>query len=279
MTVGELLSPADTRTYYLARLPDARKPAGDELRTKCPIHKGERDSFAVNLNTGLWYCHSSCQRGGSTVDLEMLLSGRDFRAARAAVLEIAGRPTPPAPQGTQRTVRQARQTPRKVVATYVYVDEQGAPLFRVCRTVPKNFYQQRWAGGRWVSGLRNTRRVLYRLPEVLEAPIIFFVEGEKDVETLREQGFVATTTAGGAGSPWLAEYTDALRGREVIVVPDGDGPGWARALFVCRELKGNVARLVVFNDLPEGVRDISDWFAAGHSETELIAILEGADAI
>jgi hypothetical protein len=39
------------------------------------------------------------------------------------------------------------------------------------------------------------------LPEVLEAPIVFVVEGEKDVETLREHGFIATTNAGGAKAP------------------------------------------------------------------------------
>lgn len=140
MTTRELLSPADTRAYYLVRLPDARKPTGDQLRTKCPIHKGERDSFAVNLNSGLWYCHSSCQRGGSTIDLEMLLSGRDFRAARAAVLEFAGRPVSAAP-------REARRRARKVIAEYVYCDERGNQLYRVRRTDPKGFYQQRWSSG------------------------------------------------------------------------------------------------------------------------------------
>jgi hypothetical protein len=37
--------------------------------------------------------------------------------------------------------------------------------------------------------------VLYHLREVIDAAIVFVVEGEKDVETLREHGFVATTNA------------------------------------------------------------------------------------
>lgn len=260
------------RAYYFARLPDARKPSGGQLRARCPIHEGKRNSFAVDLASGLWFCHSKCQRGGSAIDLEMALTGRDFRTARAAVFEIAGCSTPPAPRKAQRTAR-------TVVAEYVYRDERGNQLYRVRRTKPKGFFQQRWTGDQWVNGLRDTRRVLYHLPEVLEAPIVFLVEGEKDVETLREWGFVATTAAGGTGAKWLSEYTAALRGREVILIPDNDEPGWRRAVELSRELVSNVARLVVFNDLPEGTKDISAWFEAGHSESELIAILGGADAI
>ena len=118
--------------------------------------------------------------------------------------------------------------------------------------------------------------MLYRLAEVLEAPIVFLPEGEKDVETLRGWGFVATTAASGAKGKWLPSYTDTLRGREVIVIPDNDPPGWNRALSVCRELVGKVARLRI-HELPEAIKDVSDWFAAGHSEVELIETLEGSD--
>ena len=71
--------------------------------------------------------------------------------------------------------------------------------------------------------------VLYHLREVLEAPIVFMVEGEKDVDKLREHGFAATTNAGGAKARWLPQYTEALRGREVYIIPDNDSPGWERA--------------------------------------------------
>jgi DNA primase len=82
---------------------------------------------------------------------------------------------------------------------------------------------------------------------VLESPIVFVCEGEKDVETLREHGFTATTNAGGASAPWLSQYTDALRGREVILVPDGDRPGRERVARIARALLGNVARLVILD--------------------------------
>ena len=57
-------------------------------------------------------------------------------------------------------------------------------------------------------------RVLYRLPDLLNAPPerpVFVVEGEKDVETLASLGLIATTNAMGAGK-WRPEYNEALKG-------------------------------------------------------------------
>ena len=95
---------------------------------------------------------------------------------------------------------------------------------------------------------------------------------ERDAETLRSYGFVATTNAGGAKAPWLPHYTEALRGREVILIPDNDEPGRRRVLAIARALLGKTARLVVLE--LDGGKDVSDWFARGHSELELIAQLD-----
>jgi putative DNA primase/helicase len=163
----------------------------------------------------------------------------------------------------------------RIVATYDYTDEHKNLLYQVVRYRPKDFKQRRPDGfGGW-TWKKSTRQVLYRLSEVLEAPIVFVVEGERDVETLREYGFVATTNAGGANAPWLPEYTDALRGREVVVIPDNDAPGRQRVLKIVRKLLGHVARLVVLELDDGGSKDISEWFNQGRSELELIAKLDG----
>jgi DNA primase len=115
---------------------------------------------------------------------------------------------------------------------------------------------------------------------VIENPIVFVVEGEKDVETLRDRGFVATTNAGGAKAPWLSRYTDALSGHELIIIPDNDEPGWTRTKAIARALLGRAARIRILDEIHQhGAKDISDWFDAGHSECELIAILEGVHAV
>ena len=83
---------------------------------------------------------------------------------------------------------------------------------------------------------------------------------------------MATTNAGGAKAPWLPAYTAALRGREVILIPDNDPPGRQRVVTVARALLGHAARIIVLE--LEGGKDVTDWFAHGHSELELIAQLE-----
>jgi putative DNA primase/helicase len=164
---------------------------------------------------------------------------------------------------------------RVIVATYDYRDEVGRLLYQVVRTEPKSFFQRRPDGfGGWINR-KGQPQVLYRLREVLEAPIVFCVEGERDVETLRSSGFVATTNAGGANAPWLPQYTEALRGREVILIPDNDPPGRRRVARIARSLLGHVERLVIL-ELEEG-KDVTDWFARGHSEVELISQLDGEE--
>ncbi|MBA7632893.1 hypothetical protein ES703_40449 [subsurface metagenome] len=57
-----------------------------------------------------------------------------------------------------------------IVATYDYRDESGELLYQVVRYEPKDFRQRRPDGkGGWIWNLNNTRRVLYRLQELLTA--------------------------------------------------------------------------------------------------------------
>lgn len=92
MARNEALTAAEVAHYYAGRAPGIRQ-RGAEWRGPCPIHQGTRDSFAVKSESGLWTCHSQCGRGGSVFDLEMALSGLDFRHATVEVNHIVGRTT------------------------------------------------------------------------------------------------------------------------------------------------------------------------------------------
>lgn len=166
-----------------------------------------------------------------------------------------------------------------VDAEYPYVDEQGTLLYHVVRFKPKDF-RQRAASGAW--SLKDVRRVLYRLPQLLEAVAngrtVFVVEGEKDVHALADHGIVATTNAGGAGpGKWLADYTTAFAGARVVILPDNDDVGEAHAVNVAQQLLP-VAQDVRILHLP-GVPpkgDVSDWLSAGGSKKQLAELLEAA---
>ena len=163
----------------------------------------------------------------------------------------------------------------RLVATYEYTDEESKVLYRIAKYTPKDFRPQRpTADGGWVNGYGDQRHVLYRLPEVMEAPIVFIVEGEKDVETLRSYGFVATTNAGGA-SGWREEFNPVFAGKEVHILPDNDPPGLKRATQIARGVLPYAASLDVIQ--LDGAKDVTEWFEAGNSELDLLTIVEGEE--
>ena len=135
------------------------------------------------------------------------------------------------------------------------------------RFEPKDFKQRRRGPGEtWVWKLGDVPRVLYQLPEIVNAPketTRWIAEGEKDVETLREHELFATTNACGAGK-WKGDYNEALRGRPVVILPDNDEPGRKHARQVATALSGIAASVKILElpGLPEK-GDVSDWFAAG----------------
>ncbi|WP_050009035.1 phage/plasmid primase, P4 family, partial [Komagataeibacter europaeus] len=163
-----------------------------------------------------------------------------------------------------------------VVKEYFYHDEQGQVLFRVARMEPKTFRQ--WSGSTGHRPLGETRRVLYRLPSIIEATPdkpIFIVEGEKDADNLVAQGLIATCNPMGASaakgkSKWRHEYSDCLKGRHVIIVADNDEAGRTHANVVATSVLKTAAsvRVVDLPDLPEK-GDVSDWLEAGHTGDEL----------
>jgi hypothetical protein len=152
-------------------------------------------------------------------------------------------------------------------------------LFQVLKLEPKSFRQRRLDGnGNWVWNLDGTRRVLYRLPELLEsdpAVRIFIAEGEKDADALWQRGLPATCNPGGAGK-WREEYSEHLRGRHIAILPDNDPPGRQHATMVAKALYGLAAsvRIVELPGVPEKGGDVSDWIGAGNSVEELHRLVE-----
>lgn len=55
---------------------------------------------------------------------------------------------------------------------YEYTDEKGKPLYRQVRYYKngeKSFYGEKFENGKWLKGLEGVERVLYKLPQVIEA--------------------------------------------------------------------------------------------------------------
>jgi putative DNA primase/helicase len=235
-------------------LPKGRK-SGAGYVACCPVHEDHEPSLSLRDADGkvLVHCHAGCPQD----------------AVIAKLKDLGLWPEP----------EQQAKTKPLVIAEYNYTDAGGNVLYQVCRTTPKGFFQRLpdGAGGWLKRGPKDKDKVLYRIREVLESPIVFLPEGEKDCERLRDHGFVATCEPGGANSRWFPQYTEALTDRSVIICPDNDRPGWERAKRIAKALLGKAAEIIVLDDIHHsGVKDISDWFDAGHSECELLNIIESS---
>jgi hypothetical protein len=227
----------------------------------CPSHNDKQRSLSVKESDGkiLLKCFAGCdvQTIVSALGLEMkdlFESSNGFHS-----------------NGKPKT--------KRIVETYDYTDENGDLLFQSVRYEPKDFRQRRIDGnGDFIWNLENTRLVLYRLPEILASPLVYLVEGEKDVETLRSNDLPATCNPMGAGK-WRNEYNEFLRDKTVVVLPDNDEPGRKHTLQVANSLYG-IAKEIVILELPnlKPKGDVSDFIANGGTIDDIIGLLECAAA-
>lgn len=162
-------------------------------------------------------------------------------------------------------------------ATYYYTTPNGDIRYRKvkrrCECGAKTFVNQRRIGSRaFANGLGGIEKLPYNLGPVSDAVAeghpIWVVEGEKDVETLRDLGEIGTCSPDGARS-WSHELAKYLYGAvEVRIVADQDTPGRRYASFVRTSLAGSVGRTATF--APAAGKDLTDHVQAGYSLADLV---------
>lgn len=223
-------------------------------------------------------CH-----GYVSTDRQTVFCSRDEHAGNArhdpgsnCYVHSARGPCPCGVEHAPADPGQARRGGRRgtVDRVYPYHDSAGNVLFEVVRfREPKDFRQRRPLGnGQYEWNLKGITPVLYRLPELLAADpaaIVWVCEGEKDCDRLATLGFVGTCNAMGAGK-WRDCYSEDLRGRHVVVIPDNDGDGRKHGQTVARSLHGKAAsvRVVELPGVPQK-GDVSDFLDAGGTVDQL----------
>jgi hypothetical protein len=245
----------------LGRVQAALEAAGSRrqgaMSWTCPAHDDQRASLSVQEGRDgrvVLRCHAACE----TRDVIAAL-GLDWSDL------FPERPSSRA----------------KPVDHYRYVDESGRLLFECVRYWPKDFRQRRPDGnGGWAWSLADTRRVLYRLPAVLQAVAagrpVWVAEGERDVHALEAAGVAATCNPMGAGK-WREEYASTLADATVTVVADRDQAGYAHARTVAASLQraGCNVRVV---EAAKG-KDAADHLAAGLGLGDFLPVdLDPSDA-
>jgi hypothetical protein len=204
----------------------------------------------LNRDGVVWYCHNCEERGGDKYEQRREASGLG-----------------------------------PIKDTFDYTDENDSRLFQVLKFEPLNApkeFRQRTDPDQKKWSIKGVRIVPFRLRELIEdiaaERVVFVVEGEKDVNTLRKHGVPATCNPMGAGK-WWPEFNDILRGADVVICGDNDEPGRNHVRLVANNLHG-VARRLRILDLKqfwpeiEESDDISDWFEAGGTVERLWEIVE-----
>ena len=257
--------------YFSYRMPLEQLPKRDSLNVHCPFHEDKHPSMSLNLVKGVWNCRS-CARSGGVLDFERTMMATDSETAWSEIYRITGMEQP--------------KRDRRLVKVYEYTDVAGKLLYQKLRYEPKDFSQRQPDGkGGWFYNLHGVKKVLYRLPEVITAKLVFVVEGEKDADNLRDalagaaaKGVAVTTTFDGAGH-WKAEYAPYFTGRLVVVIPDNDAKGKAHATTVAASVKPYAAKVKVVElpGLPEK-GDVTNWLESSDSHTvkELMALVKAA---
>lgn len=232
--------------FFQAHIQKFRTGPNGQATGLCPLHEDHNPSFSCNIEAGVWKCHS-CDKSGNVIQLADLLG------------------VPPPVNGNEKIFRE--------ISRYTYEAESGQSYMQVRRYFPKMFRQFRFENGEWKAGLNGIKPVLYRLPEIIKANVVFVTEGEKDVETLRKWELKATTNAGGAGK-WRDEYSEVLREKIVVILPDNDKLGGAHTSQVAKSLWGKAKSIKIVR-LPKG-KDVSDWVASGGTFETLLDMVEKA---
>jgi hypothetical protein len=226
-------------------------PATAKQHGPCPACGGkDRFRFDDQEGKGSWFCNQCLPQAGDGFDLVGNVRGCDFPQALQLVADALG--YQPRNGDSSRTI----------IATYDYTDADNTVLFQVVRFLPKDFRQRRPDGqGGWIWNLKDCEPVLYKLPHVMQASSVLVVEGEKDVETAYRlglpEGWAATCNPMGAGK-WRDTYTETLKNKQVVILPDADAPGETHAAQVSQSLRrtaSSVGRLA----LPANVKDLSLW--------------------
>ncbi|SPD74180.1 conserved hypothetical protein [uncultured Desulfobacterium sp.] len=237
-------------TFYTKYLPNAKQIGGDEYQALCPFHEDSKPSFNFNNATGAYYCHG-CGKKGDFIHFYAKLHGLNTKSDFGKILKgIAS--------DFGISIEEQKT---HIVKTYDYTNETGTLLFQVCRMDPKDFRQRHRNGNGWIWNLKDVRRVIYNLPAVLKASGVFIVEGEKDCDNLSALGLTATCNPMGAGK-WLDEYSESLRGKDVVLLPDNDNRGREHMVKVGQSLQG-LAKSIKWLDLPDlpSRGDVSDFLS------------------
>lgn len=272
------------------------KKENNRYNANCPLHTDKTPSFFVyEENKKAKYKCFGCNKSGDIIDfvqekeniskfeaLKMIYNNLslilDFKPNKIEKLE-------------QYIYKKKQLEGYKIESIYIYELEDYTPSFlkikyrnltlktdKTMRT-----YKLIDEGEYYRLALKSKEgdfeHTIYNYPKVKQAlqkqQNIYIVEGEKDVETLRKLGLVATTIY---SKKWQDIYNEQLQGAKVVFIGDTGEAGEQYKELMWQNLK-KIAKSFKIVTLPEleqlgENKDVTDWLESGHTRNELLDIAE-----
>lgn len=240
------------------------KRYGDKTQCRCPAHDDKQASLTITKGRKctLFYCHAGC-----TVDDILSAAGLDKKDTFYDK----------EPQRTNWRAYIESREKRKIQAVYNYVSCNGSYAFTKIRLDGKKLLygileNERFSYGLPRSTPKKSLKAIYGSVKAFNKAIkegkpIFIPEGEKDVDTLTKQGYTAFTYGG--VNDWQVDFTELVKGADVVILADNDEPGINVANTILQDVQAvaKSAKIIVpMPDIPKA--DITDYFEAGHSKQE-----------
>ena len=287
------------RPYIAGEQPDYR----GEIGIYCPVHPDTRRSASINLEKGVWYCHSGCG-GGSIRQLvetsERWISpeGRVKEARPSAARPIEGAARSDLPK-TESVRLWHRRLLRERDALDWLVEERGItkqtiqkatigfdgrfykiPVFAPDRSLWNvRTYDPKPGDRRKIWGVRGNNEPRLYPVGVLErakpGDVIVWCEGEWDALLALQTGYLAVTRTG-AAKVWKQEWDAYFDNLNVFLCHDRDEMGLDGDRLVGSALEG-VAASVRYVRLPFKVRkkgglDLSDYLLDTEPDNRGVAL-------
>lgn len=249
-----------------------QKRYGDRAQARCPCHDDRQASLTITKGrrSALIYCHAGC-------NFEDIIQSVGLKKQD---LYFEERP----PGSSWRAYVEGREK-KRIEAVYNYVSSSnGEYTFTKIRMQDKRMIYGVLCNNRFSYGLsgrhRKDLKSVYGDLKALNKAIaegkpIFVPEGEKDVDTLTKRGYTAITYGG--VNDWQSDFATLFKDAEVYILADNDEPGCKIANTILSDLKeiAKSARVIVpVPDIPKA--DISDYFAAGHSNADFEKLIRSA---
>lgn len=175
---------------------------------------------------------------------------------------------------------------------YFLIDQSGKAVYAYTKvrlqdkTGKKKLIYGRFNGDRFILGLQGKKAkdipAIYgssirTIQEAIEhQKTIFYVEGEKDTNTLMRKGYTVFT-CGGSGD-WKKSVSEIVRQANVIILADNDEPGEQLAYQVMQDLQLISNSVSIIKPMPNVDKaDITDYFEEGHSVEEFEDLIKNDD--